>query len=71
MITIVAVTFFIIMKNDIVFNKVLWNFHWESGLWLSSENLVVNKTVTALSGASSPKWIHTLEENKAGKEQLG
>ena len=48
MITIVIVTVFIIMKNDIIFNKVLLNFHWKSGLWLSSENLVVNKTVTTV-----------------------
>ena len=48
MITIIIVTVFIIMKNDIIFNKVLLNFHWESGLWLGSGNLVVNETVTLL-----------------------
>lgn len=32
---------------------------------------VVNNTVAALSGGSRPKQIHTLEENKVGKEQLG
>ena len=32
---------------------------------------VVNKTVATLNGGSSPKRIHILEENKAGKEQLG
>ena len=47
-ITIIIVTVFIIMKDDIIFNKVLLNFHWESGLWLGSGNLVVNETVTHL-----------------------
>ena len=31
----------------------------------------MNKTVATLNRGSSPKRIHILEENKAGKEQLG